>query len=968
MQNKYPHHHDKKRDLAQGKAANPAPVPWKIVYWVLGIGSTVWLLLRSGSRPRRLAYPCQRVAAVNSAGFLAYLAALLGSAALLRRLKTAFSPARVLLFAAALLLAATLQASVTVPVEPILADSPPIPSWTSPTAISNVFAITNVPEPTCTLDGGNISDCSSAYEAFHDGGVDALVNLMETNADYFYETSAHPDGIFGSDDVIVIKVNNQWDGRNGTNSDVLKGVIYELLQHPDGFTGAVIVAENPQTHNEDWDTEASGTNSQFRDQSYEEVAQAFEGQGHDVCISDWKSIRTDFVDEYDDVGDTRNDNGYVLDAGDNKLSYPKFSISCGDVYSISMRYGLWDNTSFDDTRLKMINLPVLKRHGAAWATIAVKNYLGFITTHADNDHIRWSDVSEIHCWLTGPSANGYSCTPESTTYGLVGRQMAYVRRADLDIVDAVWVNPRSNSGWHGEAERLDILLASRDPFAVDYYASDYILGPLIHTEYPADDYEQAMASTTGGYFRNIQLHNVASLRAAGVTDTINMDDGMTNQQELDQFNAYVADANAPTEPTLTLQVPNGGQTWNVGTQQQIQWASSGDVGNVRLEYSTDGFSTPVVITSSTSNDGSYTWTIPNDPSDTVLVRVSSTLTGTISDTSNSEFAIVYVPPTLSLQSPDGGESWEVGTQQQIAWSSENLSGDVRLDYSTDDFASSTPIVASTSDDGVYDWTIPNDPSDTVLVRVSSALTGTISDTSTSVFSIFFVAPSLDLQSPDGGETWEVGTQQQIAWNSENLSGDVRLDYSTDGFATLTPIVVSTSDDGAYDWTIPADPSYNVLVRVSSVQSGVVSDTSVAEFTITGPYTFDDSYKTVSHHDLEGGERLTYTIVLYEAVTATLTVTDAIPVPLTYVTASVNVEPEGRGTLELPGAYIRWSGIVTGTVPVTITFQADVPVTTTTMAVINYAQASRNDTPVVELTAVSMLNSFRAYLPVVFRNY
>ena len=756
-----------------GSAEQHPPNRWKLTYWIVGLGSLIWLLLRSGTKPKRLAYPCQRVAAANSVGFLAYLAGLLGSATLLRRLKNSFSAGRLALLVGVLLLTVFMQGSATAPAIPILAASPELPGWTSPTAVSDVFAITNVPEPQYSLNGGSIPGGVSADDAFSDAGVDALVNLMEAHGDYFYQTSAHPDGVFDSDDVIVIKVNNQWDWRNGTNTDALKGVIYRLVQHPDGFTGAVIIAENTQNQNDDWYNQTSGNNSQFQNQSYQDVVQAFAGEGYPVCLADWKSIRTNFVNDYN-AGDSNN--GYVLDAGDNKLSYPKFQIDCNGTKQISMRYGLWNGSTFDNTRLKMINMPVLKRHNSVWATIAVKNYLGFITTYGS----RWSGVSEIHCWLTGPSANGYSCTSESTTYGLIGRQMAYIRRADLDIVDAIWVNADNNLG--GGSVRQDVLLASRDPFAVDYYASDYILGPLIHTQHPSDDYQQAMASTHDGWFRTFLMSNVIRLRAEGMTDTINLDDSMTRQQELDQFNVYVADADdlppSPT-PTLTLQVPNGSETWEIGTQQQIQWSSTGEVGNVKLEYSTNGFGDAKTIVASTADDGSYTWTIPEDASTNVLVRVSSTITATISDTSNSAFTIAYP---------------------------------------------------------------------------------------------------------------------------------------------------------------------------------------------TGPHSFEDSYKRVSHAILEGGETITHTIVLYEETKATLTLTDTIPSPLNYA-GGLSVEPAWKNAAQYTGGEIRWSDTVTSTVPVTITFQAQAPITDTTWAIVNRAQISRDGaTPIERSSTPSILNGFSVYLPLVLKSY
>ncbi|MCP4536094.1 MAG: DUF362 domain-containing protein [Chloroflexi bacterium] len=942
----------------------------------------IWLLLRSGVKPRRLTYPCQRVAAANSVGFLAYLAALLGSATLLRRLKETFTPGRLAFLVIGLLLTATLQGSVTTQAVPALAQSLDLPGWTSFTAVSDVFVVTDIPEPVYSLDGGDIPSGVAPDEALHDDGVDSLIDLMEAYGDYFYATTIHPDGLLGSNDVIVVKVNNQWDGRNGTNTDTVKGVIYRLVNHPDGFTGAVIIAENTQGYNADWYHQTSSNNSQFQDQSYWEVTQAFVSEGYRVCIADWRSLRTNLVADYD-VGD--NTSGYVLEDADSspeeqghgRLSYPKFQINCSGMdLSISMKQGIWNGSSFDNNRLKMINMPVLKRHNSAWATISVKNYLGFITTCSGAECSisvpRWVNPNDKHCWMLGPSDNGTVCAGADYApgYGLIARQMARIRRADLNIVDAIWVNPRDNAGWHGEAQRLDVLLSSRDPFAVDYYASDYLLGPLIRQQYgAASGYEQAMASTHGGWFRNTQMRNVARLRdGEGITDTITMTDTLSFDQERLQFNVYATDANASW---LRLQAPNGGQVWTAGTQEQIRWASTGDVGNVRLEYTTDGFTSSHTITGSTANTGAYTWTIPADPSDSVLVRVRSAISTTISDTNDVAFRIVLppLPPTLTLQAPNGGQIWTAGTQEQIRWASTGDVGNVRLEYTTDGFTSSHTITVSTLNTGAYTWTIPADPSDSVLVRIST-LTATISDTSDVAFSIVspLPPPTLTLQAPNGGQVWTAGTQEQIRWASTGDVGNVRLEYTTDGFTSSHTITGSTANTGAYTWTIPADLSDSVLVRVSSALTTTISDTSDVAFTISGPYRFEESFMTTSHRDLKGGERITYTIVLYEGTSATLMLTDTIPSSCTYVLGSVSIEPDWKGTVEFPdAAQIHWSGIVTGGVPVTITFQVQVPVIATTLTITNHVLVSRNGVDLVQLNAVSFLDSFRVYLPAAFHN-
>ncbi|MCX7681963.1 MAG: DUF362 domain-containing protein [Anaerolineae bacterium] len=609
-----------------------AALIFRVLHWLVGLGALLWLLWRSGSKPHRLSYPCQRLAAAHAAAFLTFQVA---------DLVRLFFPARplgMLALLLTLLLSASTAASSP---SAFVASSPDLPGWTSPTAISNVFVVTHVPEPQYSLQSGRIPAGVAPDAALRDAGVDTLVALMEANGDYFYRTAAHPNGLFGPDDVIVIKVNNQWDRRNATNSDVLKGVIYRLVKHPEGFSGAVIVAENPQGTNEDWYNEPDGNiNSQFRDQSYQEVTQAFARQGYRVCIADWRPLRETFVRDYD-AGDSAS--GYVAELTDSKLSYPKFQVNCnGRVLRISMKKGIWNGTSFDNERLKMINLPVLKRHSSAWATIAVKNYIGFITTAGSN---RWVNPSHLHCWLLSLPVSPFEgrCTTQSQEYGLLGRQMARIRRADLDIVDAIWVNPCDNGGYNSRAQRQNVLLASRDPFAVDYYASDYVLYPLALQmpagACPGGRLENIKASHRGGTFRTFLMRNAARMRAEGITDIITLDDNLSFDEERFQFNVYVADARYPVTSTLTLLAPNGGERWIAGSLQEIRWTSTNLAGGVRLEYSTDGFSSAHEIAAETPNNGTFTWSVPYDYSANVAVRVSAVISPAISDTSDAPFAI-----------------------------------------------------------------------------------------------------------------------------------------------------------------------------------------------------------------------------------------------------------------------------------------------------------------------------------------
>ncbi|MCK4988070.1 MAG: twin-arginine translocation signal domain-containing protein, partial [Desulfobacterales bacterium] len=76
----------------------------------------------------------------------------------------------------------------------------------------------------------------------HDGqmvhrGLDTLLDLLAENGLMFYRTNkphqwGGPAGIIAAHDVVLIKVNCQWKCRGTTNTDVLRGLIYRILQHP----------------------------------------------------------------------------------------------------------------------------------------------------------------------------------------------------------------------------------------------------------------------------------------------------------------------------------------------------------------------------------------------------------------------------------------------------------------------------------------------------------------------------------------------------------------------------------------------------------------------------------------------------------------------------------------------------------------------------------------------------------------
>lgn len=200
-----------------------------------------------------------------------------------------------------------------------------------------------------------------------------------------------------------------------------------------------------------------------------------------------------------------------------------------------------------------------------------------------------------------------------------------------------------------------------------------------------------------------------------------------------------------------------------------------------------------------------------------------------------------VPPTIMITQPDGGEVWKVGSNHNITWETSSGNGTITgvdLQYSTDSGSTWTDIVTGTSDDGLYQWTIPDDPSVNCLVKgiVHDDQPASSSDTSNDTFEISStVSPSITITYPNGGEQFEVGTQEDITWTSNSGDGTITgvdLEYSTDSGSSWTTIVTGTTDDGMYKWTVPDESSANCLVR------GTIHDDQPSSGTDTSDSTFE----------------------------------------------------------------------------------------------------------------------------------
>jgi len=331
--------------------------------------------------------------------------------------------------------------------------------------------------------------------------VDDLVTLMGTSGVKWYRSPVEdlrsgPKGLIDPDDVVLIKINAQWAERGGTNTDVLRGLIRVIVDHPDGFIGEVIVADNGQNYG---NLNRSLNNAEDTGQSVLDVVNDIRVGGWNVSAQLWDSYRASQVTEYAE-GDLRS--GYVVNnAADAetqiKVSYPKFMTAFGTY--ISYKHGIWSpqSGSYDPSKLVVINVPVLKTHSIYGITASVKNHMGVVTTGVNTD-----------------SHNGVA-------RGGLGSVLAEVRVPDLTVLDCIWVLARPGLGpaaSYSAATNRNQLLAAFDPVALDVWAAKHVLLPeIVGNGYTVEDYGLTQdPDNPDSVFRRYLDRSLAELLRAGI--------------------------------------------------------------------------------------------------------------------------------------------------------------------------------------------------------------------------------------------------------------------------------------------------------------------------------------------------------------------------------------------------------------------------------------------------------------------
>ena len=205
-------------------------------------------------------------------------------------------------------------------------------------------------------------------------------------------------------------------------------------------------------------------------------------------------------------------------------------------------------------------------------------------------------------------------------------------------------------------------------------------------------------------------------------------------------------------PEVTIDIPNGGEVWLVGAEEEILWTADDNVGVVHdtVFYSADNGATWEFVAAHTGNPQTHTWTIPDNPSDECLIKVIvyDGSGNSDEDISDAVFTITAdnIPPTVTLIAPNGGESLPTFTYFDITWEADDnaaIAGDT-LFLSIDGGATWEIIDSQTGNPETYHWNTPNSPSEECKIKVVvyDPSGNTAEDESDGFFEIYYQASTI----------------------------------------------------------------------------------------------------------------------------------------------------------------------------------------------------------------------------------
>jgi hypothetical protein len=435
---------------------------WKVVatlsFFITGILSTLWFLLRVLPKPSRVSYPCMRTAAPIMSGFIVYLVSITGSVIAFRKFGRKLLSAKYMAAIGFLAIAVTYV---------FIAGAVNIKKSNASTLLTPSSLTANNPIGTATgLKPGRVVwvyNPNATNENMSNSGGDFWYKDVNTNQDtirkmlaygiikytdaynlasawdslFKYFNVKHSKGSVGysAGEKIVIKLNMTNMGAGGRNLGALMNSTPQLmLALLEELIDSVGVAQADIT-----------------------MGDPFRGFGNfywDKCQSKYPYVH------------------YIEGAGTDGRQQTQ--ITSEDVFftsdiDVDQEFSSRLPQAYMDAAY-MINMPCMKSHNAAGITLAAKNHQGSVIDEGQTA-ANQSMINALHY--------DYPDNPDNQVYGIYRHIVDYMAHSKLGgntlvyIVDAIW----SGRNWNGYVDKWGM-----PPFNGDYTSSLFISQDPVATE------------------------------------------------------------------------------------------------------------------------------------------------------------------------------------------------------------------------------------------------------------------------------------------------------------------------------------------------------------------------------------------------------------------------------------------------------------------------------------------------------
>ncbi|GEM_PF-1578457 len=182
------------------------------------------------------------------------------------------------------------------------------------------------------------------------------------------------------------------------------------------------------------------------------------------------------------------------------------------------------------------------------------------------------------------------------------------------------------------------------------------------------------------------------------------------------------------------------------------------------------------------------------------------------------FQTSQVTPRINVLYPNGGETLVIGSEVQIQWTTQAVSGNVRILLSRDGGSTWTTLFSDTANDGSEPWVVTSPTTNTALIRIESISNPSIYDTSNSTFRIVEQTGqhiTVRVIRPNGGETLRAYSYYFIYWSVSGGAEITRTQiyFSPNGGASWSLIATLSGNPRYYMWRVPNIPTSSGLIKV-----------------------------------------------------------------------------------------------------------------------------------------------------------